>query len=225
MKGNNNMYKVNLPVQQQTYEKLLEVSTRLQQGEKKSLSREYGNAVTTMACEVLRVIFGIMTIDNEYTNGTGAETKKVMEQVTEQLQKYMPWSVSLFGNERLLPVVNYLMSQIKEKDGTYYLQYNISPALVQQLKSNAQAISQNEQQKITAGFANIVQIIEVGIDELIKKPKDMLKFNIVADKTLNGVIKMLTSLGNKRIEKTGQSAHIITSQQYMGHFVGLISEE
>lgn len=219
------MYKVNLPVQQQTYQKLLSVSQRIQQGEKKSLSREYGDAVTTMACEVLRVIFGIMTIDNEYTNGTGAETKKVMEQVTEQLSKYMPWSVSLFGNDRLLPVVNYLMGQIKEKDGNYYLQYPVSPSLVNQINANAKALSENDQSKITAGFANIVEFIEVGIDELIKKPKDMLKFNIVADKTLNGVIKMLTSLGNKRIEKTGQTAHIITAQQYLGHFVGLISEE
>lgn len=218
------MYKVNLPVSERTYQNIMDVAKRMQQGEQKNLSREYGDAVTVMACEILRHIFGVMTIDNEYTKGSGADTKKVMEQVTEQLQKYMPWSVSLFGNERLLPVVSYLTSQFYQKDGQTYLQYPIHANIVQQIKHNAAAIAQGDQSKIVAGFSNMIQIIETGIDELIKKPKDMLKFNIVADKTLNGVIKMLTALGNKRIEKTGKTAHMITAQQYMPHFLGLIDE-
>ena len=219
------MYKVNLPVSASTYQHVMQVSKRIQQGEKQDLSREYGDAVTVMACEVLKVIFAPMTIDNEYTNGSGAETKKVIEDVTAQLQKYMPWSVSLFSNERLLPVVNYLLSQFKQQDGQIYLQYAISAQLANQLHHNALAIAQGDRNKISTGSNNIIQIIETGIDELIKKPKDMLKFNIVADKTLNGVIKLLTSLGNKRIEKIGKTAHILTAQQYMPHFVGLISEE
>ena len=218
------MYKINLPVSTSTYQQIIDVSNRMRAGSQQNLSREYGDAVTTMACEVLRVIFGIMTVDNEYTDGSGADTKKVMEQVTEQLQKYMPWSVSLFGNDRLLPVVDYLSGQLVEKDGQMYLQYPISHQLAQGLISNSKAIAEGDKTKIVPGFDNIVQIIETGIDELIKKPKNMLKFNIVADKTLNGVIKLLTSLGNKRIEKTGKSAHIITAQQYMPHFLGLMSE-
>ena len=219
------MYKINLPVSASTYQQIFEVSKQIRDGSQKNLSREYGEAVTQMACEILRHIFGIMTIDNEYTKGSGADTKKVMEDVTAQLQKYMPWSVSLFGNERLLPVVNYLFSQFKEKDGQMYLQYPVSAQFVNQLQHNAEAIAKGDQAKISAGFDNIIQIIETGIDELIKKPKDMLKFNIVADKTLNGVIKLLTNLGNKRIEKTGKTAHILTAQQYMPHFWGLVSEE
>ena len=219
------MYKINLPVSESTYQRILNISTRMREGSQQNLSREYGEAVTVMACEILRHIFGVMTVDNEYTNGSGADTKKVMEQVTEQLQKYMPWSVSLFGNERLLPVVDYLASRLIEKDGKMVLQYPISLQLAQGLTNNSKAIAEGDQLKIVSGFDNIIQIIDTGIDELIKKPKNMLKFNIVADKTLNGVIKLLTSLGNKRIEKTGKSAHILTAQHYMPHFLALMSEE
>ena len=219
------MYKVNLPVQTSTYQKVADVTARMQQGEKSSLSREYGEGVTAMACEVLRHIFGIMTVDNEYTKGTGAETQKVMDQVTEQLKKYMPWSVSLFGNERLLPVATYLMGQFTEREGQKFLQYQIDDKIALQIQNLSQAIASGDQTKIYSGFEHMTYVIDAGIDELIKKPKDMLKFNIVADKTLNGVIKVLTSLGNKRIEKTGKTAHIVTAQQYLPHFTGLIVQE
>lgn len=219
------MYKVNLPVKDSTYQAIAAVTARMQQGEKTSLSREYGENVTTMACEILWVIFGVMTVDNEYTKGSGAETKKVIEQITQQLQKYMPWSVSLFGNERLLPVANYLTGQFIEQDGQKYLQYPLDTKIAQQMLVSAQAIMDGNQSKIYIGFENMTFIIDAGINELIKKPKDMLKFNIVADKTLNGVIKLLNSLGNKNLEKTGKSAHLQTAQQYMSHFKSLIVEE
>lgn len=218
------MYKVNLPVKHATYENIVNVTSRMNQGEKNSLSREYGEAVTTMACEILRHIFEVMTIDNEHTNGSGAETKKVLEQITQQLQKYMPWSVSLFGNERLLPVANYLMGQFSVAEEQKYLQFPISSSIAQQLRANVEAIQAGDASRISATFSNIVQILDTGVDELIKKPKTMLKFNIVADKTLNGVISMLTSLGNKRVEKTGKTAKLPIAQQYGQHFSQLISE-
>lgn len=218
------MYKVNLPVKDSTYQAIAAVTARMQQGEKSSLSREYGESVTTMACEILWVIFGVMTVDNEYTKGSGAETKKVISQITEQLQKYMPWSVSLFGNERLLPVANYLMGQFTEQDGQRYLQYPLDQKVAQKMLASAQAIIAGDQSQIYQGFENMTFVIDAGIEELIKKPKDMLRFNIVADKTLNGVIKLLNSLGNKNLEKTGKSAHLLTAQQYMPHFKSLIVE-
>lgn len=218
------MYKVNLPVKHSTYQKIAHVTSRMNQGEKTTLSREYGEAVTSMACEILRHIFEVMTIDNEHTNGSGAETQKVLEQITQQLQKYMPWSVSLFGNERLLPVANYLMGQFSGNEEQKYLQFSISTSIAQQMLANVDAIQAGDTHKIPATFNTIVQILDTGVDELIKKPKTMLKFNIVADKTLNGVISMLTSLGNKRVEKTGKTAKLPVAQQYGQHFSQLISE-
>ena len=161
------MYKVNLIVQDATYQKLLSVTERMKQGDKANLSREYGDAVTQMACEILRYVFAVMTIDNEYTKGSGAETQKVMDQVTQQLQKYMPWSVSLFSNERLLPVANYLMGQFSQKDGKMYLQYPLANSTAQKAKQDAEAIMQGDQSRIFSGFQDVISIINTGIDELI----------------------------------------------------------
>jgi hypothetical protein len=56
------------------------------------------------------------------------ESEKVLQQILDAFRKYMPWSVS-FGNERLLPLVDYMTSLMKEREQEVYITYPITPQL------------------------------------------------------------------------------------------------
>jgi hypothetical protein len=59
----------------------------------------------------------------------------------------------------------------------------------------------------------------MGVTALIREPKKMLKFNLVVDKTLNGVINMTTHMGYKRLEKLGGQLNQATANDYIEHFM------
>ncbi len=59
------------------------------------------------------------------------------------------------------------------------------------------------------------QIVDQGVTSLVREPKKMLKFNLVVDKTLNGVINLTTQLGYKRFDKLGR---IYDAQMYESIF-------
>lgn len=60
---------------------------------------------------------------------------------------------------------------------------------------------------------------------LIREPKHLLKFNLVVDKTLNGVIHMTTHLGYKRLEKLGTQIDLDMANDYIEHFLAFLRKE
>ncbi|MGM7313608.1 hypothetical protein ACOI3P_28555, partial [Acinetobacter baumannii] len=112
--------------------------------------------------------------------------------ILDTFRKYMPWSVSFFGNERLLPLVDYMTSLMKEREQEVYITYPITPQLVQQAQTLTEQIREGNMQSIEKAFQTLIQIVDLGVTSLVREPKKRLKFNLVVDKTLNGGINMTT---------------------------------
>ena len=100
-----------------------------------------------------------------------AESEKVIQQVLETFRKYMPWSVSFFGNERLLPLVDYMTSLMKEQGQQVYITYPVTLQLVQQAETLTQQIRDGNMQSITAAFETLIQIVDLGVTSLVREPK------------------------------------------------------
>ncbi len=58
------------------------------------------------------------------------------------------------------------------------------------------------------------QVVDAGVTHLVREPKKMLKFNMVVDKTLTGVINLTTQLGYKRFDKLGKIYDAQSISQY-----------
>ena len=102
-----------------------------------------------------------------------AESEKVIQQVLETFRKYMPWSVSFFGNERLLPLVDYMTSLMKEQGQQVYITYPVTLQLVQQAETLTQQIRDGNMQSITAAFETLIQIVDLGVTSLVREPKSV----------------------------------------------------
>ena len=203
-------YKIDLLIKQQTYQELKSITQSLNHGEKRDLAKQLGNVFTEMSCQVLDQVFGTLLDEqrkNDALDATGKKKLKEAEQIFDQiegaLKKYMPWSISFFSNDRLKPVANHILKKFEDSDATeVVMYYQLDRSLGQEATSNIQKVIQGDTSALPVTLKNLVKIIDLGVSEFIRDPKTLLKFNFVVDKTLNGVINMITSTGYKRLEKS-----------------------
>ncbi|MDC4570625.1 hypothetical protein NQ776_16045 [Acinetobacter baumannii] len=221
-------YKVFLKISDSTYTQFASIREKLHAGVRESQSKVLGDVLSDLSCEIIEQVFSVLLKDEQdnstMTQKQRYESEKVLQQILDTFRKYMPWSVSFFGNERLLPLVDYMTSLMKEREQEVYITYPITPQLVQQAQTLTKQIREGNMQSVEKAFQTLIQIVDLGVTSLVREPKKRLKFNLVVDKTLNGVINMTTHLGYKRLEKLGTQVDQTTATHYINHFLAFMHQ-
>lgn len=221
-------YKVFLKISDSTYTQFASIREKLHAGVRESQSKVLGDVLSDLSCEIIEQVFSVLLKDEQdnstMTQKQRYESEKVLQQILDTFRKYMPWSVSFFGNERLLPLVDYMTSLMKECEQEVYITYPITPQLVQQAQTLTEQIREGNMQSVEKAFQTLIQIVDLGVTSLVREPKKRLKFNLVVDKTLNGVINMTTHLGYKRLEKLGTQVDQMTATHYINHFLAFMHQ-
>ncbi|HFX6475536.1 TPA: hypothetical protein ACIFD1_001789 [Acinetobacter baumannii] len=221
-------YKVFLKISDSTYTQFASIREKLHAGVRESQSKVLGDVLSDLSCEIIEQVFSVLLKDEQdnstMTQKQRYESEKVLQQILDTFRKYMPWSVSFFGNERLLPLVDYMTSLMKEREQDVYITYPITPQLVQQAQTLTEQIRAGNMQSVEEAFQTLIQIVDLGVTSLVREPKKRLKFNLVVDKTLNGVINMTTHLGYKRLEKLGTQVDQTTATHYINHFLAFMHQ-
>ncbi|MGQ1096459.1 hypothetical protein ACT41A_15485 [Acinetobacter baumannii] len=221
-------YKVFLKISDSTYTQFASIREKLHAGVRESQSKVLGDVLSNLSCEIIEQVFSVLLKDEQdnstMTEKQRYESEKVLQQILDTFRKYMPWSVSFFGNERLLPLVDYMTSLMKEREQEVYITYPITPQLVQQAQTLTEQIREGNMQSVEKAFQTLIQIVDLGVTSLVREPKKRLKFNLVVDKTLNGVINMTTHLGYKRLEKLGTQVDQTTATHYINHFLAFMHQ-
>ncbi|MFE1965428.1 hypothetical protein [Acinetobacter baumannii] len=221
-------YKVFLKISDSTYTQFASIREKLHAGVRESQSKVLGDVLSDLSCEIIEQVFSVLLKDEQdnstMTQKQRYESEKVLQQILDTFRKYMPWSVSFFGNERLLPLVDYMTSLMKEREQDVYITYPITPQLLQQAQTLTEQIREGNMQSVEKAFQTLIQIVDLGVTSLVREPKKRLKFNLVVDKTLNGVINMTTHLGYKRLEKLGTQVDQTTATHYINHFLAFMHQ-
>lgn len=221
-------YKVFLKISDSTYTQFASIREKLHAGVRESQSKVLGDVLSDLSCEIIEQVFSVLLKDEQdnstMTQKQRYESEKVLQQILDTFRKYMPWSVSFFGNERLLPLVDYMTSLMKEREQDVYITYPITPQLVQQAQTLTEQIREGNMQSVEKAFQTLIQIVDLGVTSLVREPKKRLKFNLVVDKTLNGVINMTTHLGYKRLEKLGTQVDQTIATHYINHFLAFMHQ-
>lgn len=213
-----------LNIHADTYARFAHIRTQLLQGNKESQANALGNVLSEMACEVIEQVFIVLLQQNQQHSQTG-ESEKVIQQILEAIRKYMPWSISFFGNDRLIPLVEYLSKTLYLEDESIYMTYPVKQQLAEQIQASSQKLIQGEHAEILKALKLLTEVIDVGVTHLIREPKKCLKFNFVVDKTLNGVINMTTHLGYKRLEKLGSQIDQQLAATYVDYFLKFMRQQ
>ncbi|UOB51747.1 hypothetical protein [Acinetobacter junii] len=219
-------YSILLKIDQGTHGRFEAIRQQLNLGIKESQSRVLGEVLSEIACDIVEQVFSVLLIQNrqptllsqKYT----AESEKVIQQIIAAVRKYMPWSIALFSNERLCPFVNYFSDMIKYHDEQVYVSYPIDRGLVQQVHSLANRLHNNEIHNMVDVFQTLIQIVDSGVTNLVREPKKCLNFNMMIDKTLNGVINMTAHLSYKRLEKMSDQVDSSAASDCVNHFLAFM---
>ncbi len=209
---------VYLNIHADTYARFAHIRTQLLQASKESQANALGSVLSEMACEVIEQVFMVLLHENQDYSKTG-ESEKVIQQILEAVRKYMPWSISFFSNERLVPLVEYLSKTLLIEDDMIYMTYPVEQKLAEQVMISAQKLAEGDSREIANALKRLTEVIDEGVTHLIREPKKCLKFNFVVDKTLNGVINMTTHLGYKRLEKLATQLDQQVAVTYVDYFL------
>lgn len=215
-------YLISLKLTLETYRRFQHIYQQLNQGETESLAKPLGDVLADISCEIIDQVFGEIT---RVSISGDHESEKVVQHILENVRKYMPWSVSFFGNERLTPMVNYLKDMTHEKEGQYYISYHVDHFIVTEFLGCVAHIKAGNRQYIAPALKALTQIVDQGVTSLVREPKKILKFNMMVDKTLNGVIHLTTQMGYKRLEKLGLQYDAEMTPRYFDHFLTLLNTE
>ena len=215
-------YQISLKLKPETHQRFAHIHQQLNAGESQNLAKPLGEVLADISCEVIDQVFGDLA--RLSTSGDG-ESEKVIKQIVETMRKYMPWSVSFFSNDRLTPMVNYLDRMMYDAEGTHFLSYPVEKTLVNELLGCAEQMDKGNNQYVSPALKAFTQIVDQGVTSLIREPKKMLKFNVVVDKTLNGVISFTTQLGYKRFDKLGRIYDAQMMSQYFDHFLTFLNDQ
>ncbi|TCH64377.1 hypothetical protein [Acinetobacter sp. ANC 4862] len=215
-------YFISLKLTRETHQRFHQIHQQLNQGETQSLAKPLGEVLADISCEIVDQVFG--EIARLSTSGD-RESEKMVKQILETVRKYMPWSVSFFGNERLIPMVNYLKDRAYEKNGQNYISYSVDHVLVVELLECVEQMKEGNTHYVSPGLKAFTQLVDQGVTSLVREPKNMLKFNLVVDKTLNGVIHLTTQMGYKRLEKLGTQYDSQMTPRYFDHFLMFLNHE
>ncbi|ENX04501.1 hypothetical protein [Acinetobacter modestus] len=219
-------YSILLKINEVTYDKFETIRQQLNDGTSASQSRVLGEVLSEIACDIVEQVFSVLLIQNSQPTAISqkykTESEKVIQQIIGAVRRYMPWSIALFGNERLCPFVNYFSNMIKYHDQQVYVSYPIDRNLVQQAHALVAQIKNNEINDMADVFHTLIQIVDLGVTNLIREPKKCLNFNKVVDKTLNGVIHITAQLSYKRLEKMSNQVDSNTATDCVNHFLAFM---
>lgn len=214
-------YTVALKLKPETYQQFQNIYQKLNAGNREPQAKLLGDTFAKISCEVIDQAFG-QSSDNASSD---KDSQKVLKQVKDAMMKYMPWSVSFFGNDRLLPLVNHIHGLMYHKDSNHFISYQVDKSLVDQLLDDVDKMKDGQNQYVQPALKKFTKIVDQGVTSLIREPKNLLKFNMVVDKTLNGVINLTTQLAYKRFEKLSTMYDAKTLSQYFDHFLVFLDKE
>ena len=214
-------YTVELKLKPETYQQFQNIHTKLNNNDREPQSKYLGDNISNIACELIDQAFGSLVNQSSSKDG---DSEKVLKQVKDAITKYMPWSVSFFGNDRLLPMVNHVNGLMRRKNDQGYITYPVDKVVVEELLGCAEQLKQGNTAYVKPGLKAFTQVVDQGVTSLIREPKKLLKFNMVVNKTLDGVISLTTGIGYKRFDKLSTIYDAQTIGKYFDHFVAFLDK-
>lgn len=207
-------YNVALPLHEDFRQQIVALNQKFMAGTSQPLSREAGTLMSEVSCQIIDRVFKQMIEQFLQIDGLSAQQRVHLntslhhiKDIKAIMRKYMGWAVSWFGNERLIPVVNLFAQMIQqEQHGQQqaYLIFNLPQATAERALLALDSLEHGKVNNAADAVESLIEITDIGVDALIRQPKALLKFNVVADKTLNGVIRLTTSKAYSNLRQLGQ---------------------
>jgi hypothetical protein len=225
-------YQVALPLTEQFKQQIIELNQKFLAQGKEPLSNEAGKLMSDVSCQIIDVVFKRMVEQFLLVPELPASKKvhfdeslKHIEDIKGVMRKYMTWAISFFGNDRLKPVVAFFYGMIQQKDHQSYLVFDLPECTAQRALLALNTLETGKVDTAEGAIESLIEVTDIGVDTLIKQPKELLKFNFVVNKTLNGVINMTTSMAYGHLRRFGKQLDPVLFETTASHLQQFLQKQ
>lgn len=181
-----------------------------------SVSDDAGKLMTDITCHVIDYIFTNMIQQFASVDGISSDKRASFEEslgrikeIKKIIHKYFGWAVSWFDAKRLAPVIGHYNQMVNQcaldSESTLCIIYDLPDDLAKKSLASLSDLNSLNASNALHAIECLIEVIDVGVTKLLKEPKELLKFNFVVNKTLDGVITMTTALSYKSLRKLGNA--------------------
>ncbi|MCR2747641.1 hypothetical protein [Limnobacter parvus] len=133
------------------------------------------------------------------------DASKVIHKVQSEAQHYIGWLVKFIANKRVPPVIHHFhdMVHVLNLNGQThpYIVIPVTSTYAESASDVMFALANKESEKLNEGVELLIEAIETALVPLVYTPKDLMGFNFVISKTINGVINVLHRLFKHTLRK------------------------
>lgn len=197
------------PTTQQLVDNVASLNTRLQQRSKEKQGPFATELMQQAAEDLLTVFFADLfdQLKQAEPRQSYREGSAVVRDIRDKLLHYLGWASPFFGNDRLPPAVEHYFGLFRplnvNGDLVPHITISISPELRARADAVLPSLMAGEAKDISECIAVFNDIILEALQTLLVRPKDLMKFNFIVNKTLSGVISLMTNLTTRSLEKAG----------------------
>lgn len=170
--------------------------------------KQLGAALLTDAyCDLIDVCFTHLLDDISRSHGSRvlSEAHATAEDIKHKARHYVGWVVGFLANERLPPVIAHFHAMVHELDLGQgmkpYMAFSVSPRLAADARRVLATLHDGSATSIDEGMELLIEAVEEAMGPLVTIPKDLMKFNFIVNKTLDGVIALVRGLFKRMLRR------------------------
>lgn len=170
-----------------------------------------------VTCDLMDNCFGDIFAELSLLNPSKEldDASAVIERLQTKARHYIHWLGAYLSNSRLPPVIahyNLLLHSVDLGQGVKsYMAFSISPEFALELKEALVNLENGVIKDMDEMVDLLARVFNETMVPLLIKPKDLMKFNFVVNKTLDGVIGIAKMLNKHMLHKLAPS---IPTNQY-----------
>lgn len=150
------------------------------------------------------------------------DASKVIHKVQSEAQHYIGWLIKFIANKRVPPVIHHFHDMVHPLNLTgKELPYIVIPVTTTYAESASDvmsALAMKDASRLEKGVELLIEAIETALVPLVYTPKDLMGFNFVISKTINGVINVLHTLFKHTLRKLPPHIQQESLQSIAAHF-------
>ena len=150
------------------------------------------------------------------------DASKVIHKVQSEAQHYIGWLIKFIANKRVPPVIHHFhdMVHLLNLNGQEhpYIVIPVTTTYSEKASEVMNALAQRDSARIEEGVELLIEAIETALVPLVYTPKDLMGFNFVISKTINGVINVLHTLFKHTLRKLPPHLRVESHPGIAAHF-------
>lgn len=126
--------------------------------------------------------------------------------VKYKIDHYLVWVVKFLSNKRLVPAIAHYDSMVHQLPGTdlFFAGFSVPKELGQRAEQEIREMKAGSRTDASDGIELLIEFLEVSVDPVVRTPMELMRFNFVVTKTLNGVLHLALGHVKKMLRKLPQ---------------------